>query len=83
MKDLEIIRFVMNYSKFIDLDYVYKGIYLTRLISYLFFLYSAMIIYTHYTGENILTTIIITTGFLIFIMICGYIGDLLKWKSIW
>jgi len=82
MKDLEIIRFVMNYSKFIDLDYVYKGIYLTRLILYLFFLYSVMIIYAHYTEENMLTAVIITTGFLIFIMICGYIGNILKWKSI-
>ena len=73
----------MKYNKFLDFDYVCKGIYLTRLISSLFFLYSAMIIYAHYTGENILTAIVITTGFIIFIMICGYISDLLKWKSIW
>ena len=73
----------MKHNKFLDFDYVYKGIYLIRLISFLFFLYSAMIIYTHYTGENILIAIMITTGFILFIMICGKIGEILHWKSIW
>lgn len=73
----------MKYKKFFDFDYVYKGVYLTRLISYLFFVYITIIIYAYYTEQNILTGIMITTGFITFIIVCGKIGDVLHWKSIW
>ncbi len=73
----------MNYSKFLDFDYVYKRIYLTRLIIFLLILYGGVVFYGYYTNQNIMDGILLTTGLLIFIIICGKIGELLKWKSIW
>ncbi len=66
-----------------NFDYVYKKIYLVRLISSLIFLYTSMILIAYFQNESIINVILTTTGIIIFIMICGYIGTTLKWKSIW
>lgn len=73
----------MKYNKFLDFDYVYKGVYLTRLIMFLLMLYIGIFIFAIITGRNVIDGFLITTGFLMFIIICGKIGDMLHLKSIW
>ena len=75
--------FTEKAKNMLDFDYVYKGVYLTRLISFLLFVYGSIIIYAYYSEQDILAGIFITTVFFIFIMICRKIGDALHWKSIW
>ncbi len=54
----------MNYNKFLDFDYVYKGVYLTRLIMFLLMLFGGMVLYSYFTNQNIIDGILVLTGFL-------------------
>jgi len=75
--------FTEKAKNMLDFDYVYNGIYITRLIMYLSIVYGGITLYGYYTNQNIIDGIFITTVFFIFIMICGKIGNALHWKSIW
>lgn len=61
-----------------DFDYIYKGIYLTRLLSFLLLVYTAITINAYFNNQNIVTAWEATTGVLIFIFIFGKIVYIIR-----
>jgi hypothetical protein len=68
----------MNKLWWRDFDYIYKGIYLTRLLSFLLLVYTAITINAYFTNQSIVVEWEVLTGVLIFIFVFGKIVDTLK-----
>lgn len=70
----------MSKSWWRDFDYVYKGIYLTRLIYFLLSVYVVMAIVSYINNKSIVKAWEIETGFLILLFLVGKILGIFRGK---
>lgn len=59
----------------IDYDYVYKGIYISRLVIFLSLVFIISTIYAFLEHKNVITVWILCIMLLGFILLCGKIGE--------